>query len=552
MLLSLHVENLALIKNTTIEFDEGFNVLTGETGAGKSLIMKALKLLIGSKCSKDDIRFGEESALSQGCFVIDDHFTKEKLLELDISPDEDDFIFISRKITADGKSSCKINERPVPLAKLKSAATLLMDIHGQNDTGIIDEKAQLSIIDGFGKTDKSSYLEAYKQYAEEKSKLEEALKNEENKDLRLDMIKYQLSDLTKHSFKAGEEEKLSERSKLLKNSEKINRGVCAVTEALREGNKNASDTVYDAISALRTLCGIVEEAEELTERLESVKCEIDDIAETVSSFGENAEASEYELDRIESRLHAISSLKRKYQRDYEGLLELIDELKEEKETLEDSENNIKKIKARCAGYKKLAEERSNALTVSRKNACLDLEKSVKKHLEGLNMPSFRFKIQLSTKELSSDGGDRIEFLISANAGEEFKSLEKTASGGELSRFMLALKSAFSETDGVSSMVFDEIDTGISGQTSEKLGIKLKSLSKNGKQVICVTHSAQIAALATKHFLISKTEKDGRTSSVAKQLSDEERIGEISRIIGGIKISDSVYSAALEMLENGKA
>lgn len=552
MLLSLHVENLALITNTTIEFSNGFNVITGETGAGKSLIMKALKLIIGAKASKDDIRFGEESALSEGLFIVDDSATKEKLTEYDVYADEEDYILISRRITAEGKSVCKINDRPVPLSKLKSVSALLMDIHGQNDTGIIDEKTQLSILDGFGKTDLFAYAESFKKYAEEKKKLEDALKNEENKELRLDMIKYQLSDLTKYSFKAGEEEKLSERSKLLKNSERINRGVCTVIEALREGNKNASDNVYDAISALRSLCGIVEEANELTERLESVKCEIDDIAETVSSFGENAEASEYELDRIESRLHAISALKRKYQRDYEGLLQLIEELKEEKELLSDSEGNIKRIKANCAGYKKLCEEQAKSITASRKNSAVLLEESVKKHLEGLNMPSFRFKINITPKELSADGGDNIEFLISANAGEEFKSLEKTASGGELSRFMLALKSAFSETDGVSSMVFDEIDTGISGQTSEKLGIKLKSLSKNGKQVICVTHSAQIASLASKHILITKSESDGRTTSTARTLSKDERIEEISRIMGGIQITDNVYQAAKEMLENGSA
>jgi DNA repair protein RecN (Recombination protein N) len=365
------------------------------------------------------------------------------------------------------------------------------------------------------------------------------------------MIKYQLSDLTKLSFKEGEEEKLMERGKLLKNSEKINKAVNAATNVLREGNNNASDAVYDAITALRSIEGIIDEAPELLERLESVKCEIDDISETVSSFGENAEGSEYELDRIESRLHAISALKRKYQKDYNGLLELIEELKEELEVLKDSENNIKKIKAKCTGFEKLCEEEAKRITAVRQNACTQLENSVKKHLEGLNMPAFRFKIKLSPKELSNDGGDKIEFLISANAGEEFKSLEKTASGGELSRFMLALKSAFSESDEVSSMVFDEIDTGISGQTSEKLGIKLKSLSRSGKQVICVTHSAQIAALADNHFLVSKEEKDGRTTSKTKLLTDEERIEEISRIMGGIQITENVYSAAKEMLELGK-
>ncbi len=393
MLFSLHIENLALIKNTTIEFDEGFNILTGETGAGKSLVMKALKLLIGAKASKDDIRHGEESALTEGCFSITDEYTKKMLEEADVFPDEEDNVFISRRITSDGKSSCRINDRPVPLAKLKGIASMLIDIHGQNDTKIIDEKAQLLIVDGFGKTDFTEYTAAYRNYVEEKRKLEEALKNEENKDLRLDMIKYQLTDLTKYSFRHGEEEKLLERSKLLKNSEKINRGVISALEALKEGSHNASDLVYDAISAIRSICGIIEEAEELTERLESVKCEIDDIAETTSSFGENAGGSEYELDRIESRLHAISGLKRKYQRDYEGLLTLIEELKEEQEVLKDSENNIKKIKARCEGYKKLASEMAKKLSRTRCEACGLLEESVKKHLEGLNMPSFRFKIK---------------------------------------------------------------------------------------------------------------------------------------------------------------
>lgn len=551
MLFSLHIENLALIKNTTLEFNEGFNVLTGETGAGKSLIMKALKLLIGSKASKDDIRFGEEFALSEGCFSVTDSYTSEKLSQLDVSPDEEGNVFLSRKITSDGKSTCKINERPVPLLKLKNVSALLMDIHGQNDTRIIDESTQLEILDGFGKTEKDKYLEHYKNFSESKKKLEEALKNEENKDLRLDMIKYQLSDLTKHSFKPGDEEKLTERGKILKNSEKINHAVCEVRETLSEGNKNASDLVYDALSALRSVSGIIEEADKLIERLESVKCEIDDIAESVEAYGENAEASEYELDRIESKLHAISSLKRKYGRDFDGLLELIEELKEEQEVLKDSENHISRLKANCRGYQKLAQMEAEKLTESRRSTSAALEESIKKHLEGLGMPAFRFKIDITKKELSADGSDKIEFLVSANAGEEFKSLEKTASGGELSRFMLALKSAFSETDGVSSMVFDEIDTGISGQTSEKLGIKLKHLSKNHKQVICVTHSAQVAALADKHFLISKEEKEGRTTSNACPLTNDGRVDEISRIMGGIQITESVYSAAKEMLEKAR-
>ncbi len=550
MLLSLHIENLALIKNSTVEFGKGFNVLTGETGAGKSLIMKALKLLIGAKVSSDDIRHGEEYALSQGCFEINDKYTEDKLAEADVFPDEEGNIYVLRKITTEGKSNCKINDRPVPLLKLKAISSILLDIHGQNDTKIIDEKQQLQFLDSFGNPDKESYFSAYKNYAEEKKKLEEAKKNEENKDLRLDMIKYQLSDLSKYSFKAGEEEKLSERSKILKNSEKINYAVLTVQETLKEGSKHASDLVYDAISALRSVEGIIEEADELVERLESARCEIEDIAETVESYGENAENSASELDRIENRLHAISSLKRKYQRDFDGLLELIEELKEEQEVLKDSENNIKKIKARCEGYKKLSEIEAEKLTIFRKESAVLLEKSVQKHLEGLDMPSFRFKINISRKDLSSDGWDKVEFLISANAGEEFKPLEKTASGGELSRFMLALKSAFSEADGVSSMVFDEIDTGISGKTSEKLGIKLKSLSKNNRQVICVTHSAQIAALADKHFLVSKQEKDGRTVSSAASLSFDERIGEISRIMGGIEITENVYLTAKEMLEKG--
>ncbi len=551
MLFSLHIENLAIIKNTTIEFEQGFNVLTGETGAGKSLVMKALKMLIGSKVSKDDIRYGEDYAISQGCFTVNDPKAEKALAELDVFPDEEGLIFIERKITSDGKSGCKINERPVPLAKLKSVSQIFLDIHGQNDTKILDEKSRISILDGFGKISLEKYSTSYKEYVEAKNSLEKALSNEENKDLRLDMIKYQLSELTRHSFKEGEEEKLLERSKILKNSEKINHAVVTAVETLKSGNKNAFDMVYDAISALKSVSGIIEEADDIIERLESVKCEIDDIAETVESYGEDASQSEYELDRCESRIHAISSLKRKYSVDFEGLLELIDTLKEEQEVLKDSENNIKKLKLKCKDLKKEAEEQGSAVSKLRIKASLDLESAVKKHLEGLGMPAFRFKIEISPKELSTDGCDDVKFLISTNAGEEFKALEKTASGGELSRFMLALKSAFSEEDGVFTMVFDEIDTGISGKTSEKLGIKLKSLSKNNKQVICVTHSAQVAAIANKHFLIAKEEKDGRTTSKATPLSNEERVEEISRIMGGIQITQTVYSAAKEMLDNGR-
>ncbi len=547
MLLTLHIENLAIIKSTTIEFKDGFNVLTGETGAGKSLIMRALKMLTGAKVSKDDIRKGDDFALAEGCFsdVNDDI-----LASIDITADDDGMVFISRKITQDGKNSCKINDRPVPLSKLKAVTSLLMDIHGQNDTRIIDEKAQLSIIDEFAKINLESYSNAFKNYTEAKSKLEEAVSNESNKELKLDMINYQLSELTKHNFKNGEEAQLLERSKILKNSEKINNAVNITLECLRNGSKNASDAVYDALYALRSVEGIIDEASDLIGRLESVKYEIDDIADTTEGFGDNAAQSEYELDRIESRLHTISALKRKYSKSYEELLVFIDELKEEREVLMDSENNITKLKKRCADFKKTVLEEGKRITEQRKNASITLAESVKNHLEGLGMKAFRFKIEFIEKEPSSDGTDKIEFLISANAGEEFKSLEKTASGGELSRFMLALKSAFSETDDVSTMVFDEIDTGISGQTSEMLGIKLKSLSKKNKQVICVTHSAQIASLAKHHFFVRKSEKDGRTTSTVTLLSEKERIEEISRIMGGIEISQNVYSAAAEMLKKG--
>ena len=553
MLSSLHIENVALIKENTLSFANGFTVLTGETGAGKSIILDALSLLCGARSDKEIIRSGESFAFVEGCFDYLDEAVIKRLADMGISPDEDGVLFLSRRISADGRSVARIGERQVPSSRLRAVAELLIDIHGQQDTLLLADKTKhLPLIDSYAGNEEQrrAYRACYNRYTE----LDETIKAEKEKaeeaSFRKEMLEFKLASLKKAKLKAGEEEDLEIARKKLRAAEKIAGNANTAFGKLYKQDGSASEKVYGAMNALSALREDLPEAAELYDRLDSVKCEIDDIADTLKEFAAtDADSAAAELDEVEKRLELISELKRRFSTDYQGLLTARDSLLGELAKIEGSDEYIAELEAEKATLKKQLYELGTALGKSRREAAAKLEKRVADCLGELDMPSVSFKVEFGVTAPQSNGLDEAELLIAPNAGEPPKPLSKIASGGELARIMLAFKTALAEKEGVSVMVFDEIDTGISGKTAQKTGLALKKLSANeSRQVLCVTHSAQIAALADTHLLVSKHEAEGRTKSLVTVLDEKARVLELARIIGGISFGDATIEAAKELLK----
>ncbi len=552
MLSSLHIENVALIKENTLLFAGGFTVLTGETGAGKSIIIDALSLLCGGRSDKELIRSGESYAYVEGCF---DGFEDEVLFKLDalgVRPDEDGALYLSRRVSADGRSVARIGDRQVPSTRLRSVAELLLNIHGQQDTLLLADKARhLPLIDAYAKTDAllAEYSESFGRYTQLGKEIEAEREKLKDSAFRKEMIEYKLQALKKAKLRPDEEEELLQSRKRLKAAERISAGASGAYSLLYEEDGSAGERVYDAISALSPLKDALPETEDLLSRLESIKCEIDDIADTLKEFAAtDANTAAAELDEVETRLELISELKRRFATDYSGLLTARDSLLAELEKIDGGTEYIEELEDEREKVKALMLSTAERLSAARKQAAEGLEQSVKLCLAQLDMPSVGFKVMFTEVSPRADGCDEAELLIAPNAGEEPKPLSKIASGGELARIMLAFKTALSEAEKTPLMVFDEIDTGISGKTAQKTGLALKKLSaRDGAQVLCVTHSAQIAALADTHLLVSKREESGRTKSLVRALDYQGRVAEIARIIGGINVGDATLKAAEELI-----
>lgn len=552
MLSSLHIENVALIKENTLLFAGGFTVLTGETGAGKSIIIDALSLLCGGRSDKELIRTGESYAFVEGCFDGFDEELLDKLSALGVTPDEDGVLFLSRRVSMDGRSTARIGDRQVPSSRLRSVAELLLNIHGQQDTLLLADKARhLPLIDSYAKTAPilSEYTGLYARFTELGRLIDEEKAKAADSAFRKEMIEYKLQALKKAKLRPDEEEELLQSRKRLRYAEKIASGASGAYSLLYEEDGSAGERVYDAISALSPLKDALPETAGLLERLESIKCEIEDIADTLKEFAEtDADTAAKELDEVETRLELISELKRRFATDYAGLLSARDGLLEELERIDGRSEYIEELTAERKACEAEMLSVAARLSAARKAAALGLEASVKESLAGLDMPSVGFKVMFTEVSAKADGCDEAELLIAPNAGEEPKPLSKIASGGELARIMLAFKTALSEVEKTPVMVFDEIDTGISGKTAQKTGIALKHLSsREGTQVLCVTHSAQIAALADTHLLVSKREEAGRTKSLVRALDSDGRVEEIARIIGGISVGEATLNAAKELI-----
>lgn len=554
MLKELSIENIAIVKKECIEFDNGFSVLTGETGAGKSIIIDSIGLIMGARFSKELIRSGEENARVSALFTeLTDH-EKDFLENAGFPAEDDGTFFIQRKISVSGASSAIVNGRTVTVSVLRTIGEFLINIHGQHASqALLEEENHILYLDAMANDSSllSEYSKIYEEYSETKNKIEELKKKENEKERTIELLKYQLNDIDSVKPKKGEEEALEINKKKIADAEKISKYSTLVYRALYRNEKglSASELISKASDAISVLSDIIPDASSYVETLRDFAYRIEDIAETIHKECDVGYKNPSEiLDRIESRLNSISKLKRKYGSTVEDIIayreKIATELKfleHSEETIADLSNDLKEIKDRLS-------EKSAKITEVRNIAAKDLEERIVSELRFLEMDKVRFKISVtSLKEFSANGNDAVSFLVSANPGEPLLPLSKIASGGELSRTMLALKCALADNERTPTLIFDEIDTGISGKTSHKIGIKLSDCAKSC-QVICVTHSPQIAAVAKSHFMVSKREIGGRTESDVKKLSYDERIHEIARIIGGATINAQTIAAAKDLVD----
>ncbi len=552
MLQSIHIENAAVIKSADIDFENGFMVLSGETGAGKSIIIDSINLLSGNRLSRDMIRTGEEKLLVSAVFSDCRKEVLELLESYGISCDGS--VMIARTLSRDGKSTVKIGGRTVTQSLQKELCRLLINIHGQNENQrLMQRSAQIEILDSYAENGEllSAYTQIYRELLDTKNRLEE-LDSDTAEKLRMrDMLRYQIEEIAAARLKAGEEEALEAESKRLSSMEKIHAQTHLAYQALHGGEKSVTVLLDRAASALEKIGDVLPSAADEAKRLVEFRYEIEDIAETVREYAEEDEDPTQRLNKIESRLNMISKLRRKYGADVAEIIEFRKKAQEQLDTIENADVIREDLEKECSRLEKEARALADNIREKRKAASDSIVAAVSETLAFLDMPKVRFSISLMPAEqLRHDGGDSVEFLISANAGEPPRPLEKIASGGELSRIMLALKSVLSDKDGVETVIFDEVDAGISGKTSRKVGIKLREIARQ-IQVICVTHSAQIASLADRHFLISKQDEDGRTQTKVCELDDEGRIAEIARILGGIDVTETQRAVAREMIEEGK-
>ena len=564
MLLSLHIENIAVAKRLDLDFENGFNVLTGETGAGKSIIIDSIGMIIGGKTSKDVIRHGEDHAFVSALFSDIGPAAERELEALGFTYTEEEALTISRTINLDGRSTCKINGRTVPLATLKTIAPHLINIHGQNESfafmnrgshmKTLDEYAEISDLLG-------EYRDAYAAYQTALHRLKELMKAEKEKGMMSDILKFQITEIESAKLTDPEEEdKLYSLRNKLKNAEKMSKHASLVYRALYDNEKGASACylIDRAIASLNQLGAYIEEAPKLASRLTDFRYEIENIAETVSDLTaiDGIEDPEEQLNRTEHRISQIRRLKGKYGADVPEIMATLISLKEKMRDFDECEDRIVEAKRMASDAYKKALSIAKKITEARRPAAEKLSSAVCESLAFLDMPKVRFVIKIDRaldshekETLIETGADTVEFFVSTNPGEPLMPMEKVASGGELSRIILALKSIMNVRQGAGTSVFDEVDSGVSGGTSQKIGIKLKQASV-GTQVICVTHSAQIASLASAHYRIRKSVVGERSETSVTLLDREGRIEELSRIIGGIDITDSQRQAAEDMIRQG--
>ncbi len=556
MLASLHIENIAVIKCVDIDFSAGFTALTGETGAGKSILIDSINFLLGARSSRDILRSGEERALVSAVFY---DFTPEDtaaFAKLEIEPDEDGNVLISRTMNGEGRTQSRINGRPVNSYTLREIAPRLLNIHGQNDSlQLLNPENHVLLLDAYAQNErlKSAFSECFARFRASTRALDALIADDAEKAKRMaDLIK-DIQLLESAKIVPGEKAKLLTQRTLLQNAEKISRQTSFVYRALKGAEKaNAAYILERCAAALSQIADTVPDAEPLAARLRDMKYEAEDIAETVFDFtGGLDEDPGARLDQIETRLERIEKLERRFGVEEAGLAALLIQKKSEYADFSSIEETIADARAQCALDEKAAAAAAEALTASRRKAADVLVPLIRRELEFLDMEKVTFEIAVDHgKVMTAAGADTVEFLISVNPGEPPKSISKIASGGELARIMLAIKSVFANAFALKTAIYDEVDTGVSGKTARKIGIRLKQSART-TQTICVTHSAQIASLADHHMLIRKNSEAGRAETTVEPLRYDARVREIARILGGVTVSENMLISARELIDEGK-
>ncbi len=556
MLRALSIRNIAVAKDVNIEFDRGFTVLTGETGAGKSILIDCLELIAGARASRDMLRTGENVAEIRTIFSTDtDAVSSEKISEF---TDENGEIEIYRSFGADGRGTTKINGHSVPISTLRDICDSLIGISGQSDSRALSDKSlHLKMLDGYAENEslKQNYLSVYTRLIENRNEYAKLRENLRDKAMMTDILKYQITEIDSAKLTDDSEpEKLEKLLRRARAAEKVSKCVSLIKRALTDAEKgSASYLVEKASAAYRQLGDAVDNADALADRLDAIRYELIDISETAGDIlGDELDDPERAINAAESRLRQIDKLKNKYGTTVEEIKEFRNGAAKKLKGLEEGDGYLYSLDREYAELKKEAAASAEKLTESRISAGNELAEKVCTYLRELDMPKIKFFVRVAKASgendgFGTDGRDDVSFMISANAGEAPVELGHAASGGELARTMLSLKCALSERHPSDTYIFDEIDTGVSGGTSEKMGRMLLELSRKS-QVVCITHSPQIASLADVHLRISKSERDGRTESRVDVLDREGRIGEISRIIGGVDITETQINAAAEMID----
>lgn len=554
MLLSLHIENMAVIATMDVDFPKGLSVITGETGAGKSVMIDSLLFLLGGKPQRDLVRSGTDKATVSAIFGALTVEVQTLLSELGFDPGEE--LMLQRTLTADGKSQCRLDGRVITQGILREISRRLVNIHGQNDNQLLlSLPAQAKILDASAELGNlpAAYRAAYVEYSEARRALEELQKNSAEKERLRDILRFQIGEIDAARLKPGEEEALVAKRGKLQNAEKISKQCEFTYHVLYGSEKSAALLLERAASAMSSLSVVIPEAGEMAAKLSEMRYEVEDIANTARDFvDENEKDSTAALNRVEERLDLISKLCRKYGKDIPEVLAFREKAAGDLHLLENKEDAeaelTKTLKESEAEMQRLAGE----LHTLRAKAAAALSARIREELTFLDMPGVRFEIRVrETGEYGAAGDDDVAFLLSANPGEPLMPLERVASGGELARVMLTLQSVLNAKDGVGTAVFDEVDTGISGKTARKIGIRLAEIGKQ-TQVLCVTHSAQIASLAGAHYKIVKHRENDRVFTTVRQLNDAERVDEVARILGGLSVTRAQTDAAAEIIEEGKA
>lgn len=554
MLSLLHIENIAVIEVADISFARGFNVLTGETGAGKSIVIDAIGAVLGERTSRDLIRTGAKYSRVSAVFCELPNLVW--FHENGVEPDENGELLLEREIQLDGKNICRVGGRLMTVSQLKSLGRQLLNIHGQHDgQQLLDERCHLDYLDRFGDTQQALdvFSRQYEQMRNYQCELQDLQMDESEKARQIDILTYQIGELERAELQEGEEESLAARRSLLRNSSRLLEAIEIAWSALTGGEdgQGAISLIVGAAHALAGTAQLSEEISQIAEQLSELQFAADDVAEHIRDLREKFDFSPEELDEVESRLDVIYRLKKKYGNTIKEMLSYLAHCKVQQDNIVFSAEQAGKLEEKLSQTRLEAQKAGKVLSKKRKEAAVQLAQRVQEELAQLDMPKVRFQVEFEAKPgpdgMDATGLDEVRFLMSANLGEDLKPIQKIASGGELARIMLALKNVLAETDDVSTLVFDEVDTGVSGRAAQKVAEKLYQVART-KQVLCVTHLPQLAAMGDVHFSVEKREADGRTYTAVECLDTERRMEELARLTGGTNISATMLKGAKELLK----